>query len=110
MQWTRFKAVSLGALTLGVAAGSVALPAHAQTSVRVGWCTKAVTSATSPWAIAIKLGWIEEAALKLAVVPTAGSADCMKLVATREYVTALSGIEALATMREQGVKVKIFYT
>jgi NitT/TauT family transport system substrate-binding protein len=58
----------------------------------------------------MKLGWIEKAGLKLTVLPTAGSADCMKLVATRDYLIALSGIEALATMHEQGVKMKIIYT
>jgi len=106
MSRRRFAILSL--LILGAAAA--ALPAKAQTPVRVGWCTKAVTSATSPWAIAMKLGWIEKAGLTLSVTPTAGSADCMKLVATRDYLLALSGIEALATMREQGVKVKIIYT
>jgi NitT/TauT family transport system substrate-binding protein len=110
MRWTCSKALGLGMLTLGVAVATAALPANAQTPVRVGWCTKAVTSATSPWAIAMKLGWIEKAGLALTVIPTAGSADCMKLVATRDYLLALSGIEALATMREQGVKVKIIYT
>jgi len=89
---------------------SLVLPARAQTAVRAGWCTKAITSATSPWAIALKLGWTEKAGLALTVVPTAGSADCMKLVATRDYLLALSGIEALATMREQGVGMKIIYT
>ena len=110
MRSTRCKALAVGVLALTVAVATVALPAHAQTPVRVGWCTKAVTSATSPWAIAMKLGLIEKAGLSLTVLPTAGSADCMKLVATRDYLLALSGIEALATMREQGVKVKIFYT
>ena len=89
---------------------AVGTSAGAETNVRVGWCTKAVTSATSPWAIAMKLGWMEKAGLSLTVIPTAGSADCMKLVATRDYLLALSGIEALATMREQGVKMKIIYT
>jgi len=95
-------AACLALLTLGT-------PADAE-NVRVGWCTKAVTSATSPWAIAMKLGWLEKAGLSLTVIPTGGSADCMKLVATRDYLLALSGIEALATMREQGVKMKVFYT
>jgi NitT/TauT family transport system substrate-binding protein len=79
-------------------------------SVRVGWCTKAVTSATSPWAIAMKLGWLEKDGINLTVIPTGGMADCMRLVATRDYFLALSGLEALPTMREQGVKMKIIYT
>src|SRR5215470_8343785 len=97
------------ALAACLALFTLGTPAHAD-NVRVGWCTKAVTSATSPWAIAMKLGWLEKAGLRLTVIPTAGSADCMKLVATRDYLLALSGIEALATMREQGVKMKVFYT
>lgn len=106
----RLTSIVAALTTFAVAAGGLAAGAQAQTPVRVGWCTKAVTSATSPWAIAIKLGWIEKAGMKLTVVPTAGSADCMKLVATKDYLLALSGIEAVATMREQGVDMKIFYT
>jgi len=79
-------------------------------NVRVGWCTKAVTSATSPWAIAIKFGWLEKAGLGLTVVPTGGMADCMRLVATRDYLLALSGLEVLPTMRDQGAKLRIIYT
>jgi NitT/TauT family transport system substrate-binding protein len=103
-------AIAVVGLALLAFAGVDARPAHAETAVRAGWCTKAVTSATSPWAIAIKLGWIEQAGLKLAVIPTAGSADCIKLVAIGDYLLALSGIEALATMHEQGIKLKVFYT
>jgi NitT/TauT family transport system substrate-binding protein len=110
MRFTRFAALAAGVLSLGIVAMFAALTASAQTPVRSGWCTKAVSSATSPWAIAIKLGWIEKAGLRLTVVPTGGSADCIKLVATGDYLIALSGIEALATMREQGVKMQIFYT
>lgn len=101
-----FKVLSLAASLVISAVGTSA----AAENVRVGWCTKAVTSATSPWAIAMKLGWLEKAGLTITVTPTGGSADCMKLVATRDYLLALSGIEALATMREQGVKMKIIYT
>jgi NitT/TauT family transport system substrate-binding protein len=106
MQRIGFKALGLAIICVVSAIGA---PAVAE-NLRVGWCTKAVTSATSPWAIAMKLGWIEKAGVSISVIPTAGSADCMKLVATRDYLLALSGIEALATMREQGVKMKIIYT
>lgn len=106
--WQMLKNISLIFSFCLLAPGS-AVPVHAE-NARVGWCTKAVTSATSPWAIAMKLGWVEKAGLSLTVVPTGGSTDCMKLVATRDYLLALSGIEALATMREQGVKMKIIYT
>jgi NitT/TauT family transport system substrate-binding protein len=98
-------------LSLAVALSVLALEGpQAAEYMRVGWCTKAVTSATSPWAIAIKFGWLEKAGLSLTVVPTGGMADCMRLVATRDYVLALSGLEALPTMRDQGVKLRIIYT
>jgi NitT/TauT family transport system substrate-binding protein len=85
-------------------------PSTAAENLRVGWCTKAVTSATSPWAIAMKLGWLEKDGIALTVIPTGGMSDCMRLVATRDYFLALSGLEALPTMREQGVKMRIIYT
>jgi NitT/TauT family transport system substrate-binding protein len=101
-----FKVLGLAiSLTMLAFAGS-----QAAENVRVGWCTKAVTSATSPWAIAIKFGWLEKAGLSLTVIPTGGMADCMRLVATRDYLLALSGLEALPTMRDQGAKLKIIYT
>ena len=98
---------------LGLAASLVILAVGASASaenLRVGWCTKAVTSATSPWAIAMKLGWLDKAGLGITVIPTGGMSDCMRLVATRDYFLALSGLEALPTMREQGVKMRIMYT
>jgi NitT/TauT family transport system substrate-binding protein len=101
-----FKVLSLAALLVSLMVGS----SIGAENVRVGWCTKAVTSATSPWAIAMKLGWLEKAGISLTVLPTGGMADCMRLVATRDYFLALSGLEALPTMRDQGVKMKIIYT
>jgi NitT/TauT family transport system substrate-binding protein len=102
----RFKVLGLAlCLSITAFAGS-----QAAENVRVGWCTKAVTSATSPWAIAVKLGWLENAGLSLTVIPTGGMADCMRLVATRDYLLALSGLEALPTMRDQGAKLRIIYT
>jgi len=98
-------------LSLAVSLSVLALQgSQAAENVRVGWCTKAVTSATSPWAIAMKFRWLEKAGLSLTVVPTGGMADCMRLVATRDYMLALSGLEALPTMRDQGAKLRIFYT
>ena len=101
-----FKVLSLAAALVISMVGS----STGAENVRVGWCTKAVTSATSPWAIAMKLGWLEKEGIGLTVIPTGGMADCMRLVATRDYFLALSGLEALPTMREQGVKMKIIYT
>jgi NitT/TauT family transport system substrate-binding protein len=43
-------------------------------------------------------------------VPLAGSADCVKTVATREIPFALPSVEPLAAARAQGIRAKIFYT
>ena len=49
-------------------AGSTAL-ASAQTTVRVAWCAKTVSSAAAPFAIATKMGWYKEAGIKVELVP-----------------------------------------
>lgn len=110
MHWSNCRIAFVGFWALILSMGCVLSPASAQTPIRVGWCTKALSSAAAPWAIAIKQGWMAKAGITLTVLPTAGASDCMKLVATKDYLLALSGIEALATMREQGVKMKIIYT
>ena len=48
-----------------VLAALAATPAAAQTTVRVGWCAKTVTSAAAPYAIATKLGWFEKSGIKV---------------------------------------------
>src|SRR6516165_89643 len=60
-------AVAVVALALFAVVGVGTRPAHAQTAVRPAWCTKAVTSATSPWAIAT----MHEQRIKLKVFYTA---------------------------------------
>jgi NitT/TauT family transport system substrate-binding protein len=101
----RIAAVALIATSLIAAA-----PAQAQTTVRVGWCARTVSSAAAPYAIATKLGWYAQAGIKVELVPLPGSTDCVKTVATREIPYALPSIEPLAIIRPQGVKVKNFYT
>lgn len=85
-------------------------PASAQTTVRVGWCAKTVTSAAAPYAIATKMGWFEKAGIKVQLVPLPGSTDCVKTVATREVDYSVPSIEPLAIIRPQGVKALNFYT
>jgi NitT/TauT family transport system substrate-binding protein len=101
----RIAAVALVATSLFAAA-----PAQAQTTVRVGWCARTVSSAAAPYAIATKLGWYAQAGIKVELVPLPGSTDCVKTVATREIPYALPSIEPLAIIRPQGVKAKNFYT
>jgi NitT/TauT family transport system substrate-binding protein len=92
---------------LGIAAtGS----AQAQTTIRVGWCARTVSSAAAPFAIATKMGWYAAAGIKVELVPLPGSTDCVKSVATRDIPYSLPSIEPLAIIRPQGVKMKNYYT
>jgi NitT/TauT family transport system substrate-binding protein len=84
--------------------------AAAQTTVRVGWCARTITSAAAPYAIATKMGWFAQAGFQVQLVPLPGSTDCVKSVATRDVHYALPSIEPLAIIRPQGVKAKNFYT
>jgi NitT/TauT family transport system substrate-binding protein len=95
-------------IAAGLAAGIA--PAAAQTTVRVGWCARTVTSAAAPFAIATKMGWFANAGIKVELVPLPGSTDCVKTVATRDVNYALPSIEPLAIIRPQGVKAKNYYT
>jgi NitT/TauT family transport system substrate-binding protein len=88
----------------------LASPASAQTTLRVGWCAKTVSSAAAPFAIATKMGWFEKAGIKVQLVPLPGSTDCIKSVATKDIDYSLPSIEPLAIIRPQGVKALNFYT
>ena len=88
-----------------------ALSVHAEeTVVKVGFCARTITSAAAPFAIAMKRGWYAKAGLKVQLVPVPGSTDCVKLVATGDLPWSLPSIEPIPTVRQQGVKAKIFYT
>lgn len=102
---------------LGLAAGIAALgsllagtAAEAQTTVRVGWCARTISSAAAPFAIATKLGWYEKMGVKVELVPLPGSGDCAKFVATGETLLALPSVEPVSVMRGQGAKLKTYYT
>lgn len=82
----------------------------AESVVKVGWCSRTITSAAAPFAIATKMGWYQQAGIKVELAPLPGSTDCVKLVATGDLPYALASVEALPTVRTQGVKAKIFYT
>ena len=98
------------ALSLLVLATSAVGPVGAQTKLTVGWCSRTISSATSPFAIATKMGWYKAEGIEVELVPLPGSGDCVKNVATREVVAALPSVEPLAVARPQGIKAKIFYT
>ena len=84
--------------------------AQAQTTVKVGWCARTVSSAAAPFAIATKMGWFAQAGFKVELVPLPGSTDCVKTVATRDVHYSLPSIEPLAIIQPQGVKAKNYYT
>ena len=84
--------------------------AQAQTTVKVAWCARTVSSAAAPYAIATKMGWYAKAGIKVELVPMPGSTDCVKAVATRDVQYGVPSIEPVAIIRPQGVKIKNFYT
>jgi NitT/TauT family transport system substrate-binding protein len=100
-------AAGIALVLAGLAAAGAVV---AETTVRVGWCARTVTSAAAPFAIAAKLGWYRDAGIKVQLVPLPGSTDCVKEVATGDLPYALPSVEPLAIIRPQGVKAKIFYT
>src|SRR5947207_3378997 len=87
------------------------LTAPAQTRIRVGTCARTLTAGVgSQFAVAQKLGWFAQEGLDVVVVPLTGSTDCVKFVATREFVITLPSMQPLAIARQQGVRIKNFYT
>ncbi|MGH6943821.1 MAG: ABC transporter substrate-binding protein [Geminicoccaceae bacterium] len=94
-----------------LAVGALAIPsAHAETTLQVGWCSRTITSAAAPFAIATKLGWYEEADIAVELVPLPGSTDCVKNVATGEIPYALAAVAPVAIITGTGVDLKTFYT
>src|SRR4030095_3115897 len=75
----------------------------APTSIRVGWCSRTITSAAAPFAIATKMGWYATDGIKVELMPIPGSNDCLKFVATGEIAYSLPSVEPLAIIRAQGV-------
>lgn len=108
MIWRLFRLVVVNmAVWLAV---SPAFAGSDLTTVRVGWASRALTAQTAPFAVAIKMGWFREEGLEVELMPLAGSADCVKNVATRAVPFALASPEPLAVARLQGLKAKTFYT
>ena len=104
------KLLGLGLAVAGVAGIFAASAAEAQTTVRVGWCARTISSAAAPFAIATKLGWYEKMGIKVELVPLPGSGDCAKFVATGETLLALPSVEPVIVMRAQNAKIKTYYT
>ena len=94
---------------LGLIALLFALPAAAETTIKVGWCAKTISSAASPFAIAQKYGWFAERGIKVVVVPLAGAIDCVKQLATGEFLFTAPSIEPMVIIHPQGIHMKMFY-
>ena len=102
--------VLIAIVTLLTVAGA-AVPVVAQTAkVSVGWCSRTISGAAAPFAIATKMGWFRAEGIEVELVPLPGSGDCVKNLATREVMAALPSVEPLAVGRPQGIKAKVFYT
>jgi NitT/TauT family transport system substrate-binding protein len=87
------------------------LAATGRTRIRVGTCARTLTAGVgSQFAVATKMGWFAREGLDVEVVPLTGSTDCVKFVATREFLMTLPSMEPLAIGRQQGVRIKNFYT
>jgi NitT/TauT family transport system substrate-binding protein len=97
-------------LLSAVALAAGATFAQAQTTVRVAWCAKTVSSAAAPYAIATKMGWFAKDGIKVELVPMPGSTDCVKAVATKDVQYGVPSIEPVGIIRQQGIKIKNFYT
>jgi NitT/TauT family transport system substrate-binding protein len=100
----------LSAALAAVVTAITFVPAQAQTTVRVGWCARTVSSAAAPYAVATKMGWFTQAGFQVQLIPLPGSTDCVKSVATRDIHYSVPSIEPLAIIRPQGVKAKNYYT
>lgn len=104
-------ALILALAVLALVALAPVTPAAAQaTKLKVGWCSRTVSAAATPFAIATKVGWFKQEGIEVELVPLPGSTDCVKGVATRQVDFALPSVEPLAIGRPQGVKAKVFYT
>lgn len=100
----------IGAIALiGVLAFTASAGRAAETTIKVGWCARTITSAAAPFAIATKMGWFAEAGLKVELVPLPGSTDCVKLTATGDVAYSLPSVEPLVPIRLQGIKAHIWY-
>lgn len=105
MMYRLFVGLGLAALAFATTAAQAQIE-----TVRVGWCSRTVSSAGAPFAIATKMGWFEKAGIKIELVPLPGSGDCTKLVATGEIPFALPSVEPVLVIRPQGADVKMYYT
>jgi NitT/TauT family transport system substrate-binding protein len=86
-------------------------PASAETIlVKVGWAAPVISAASTPFAVAQKMGWFEASGIRLQLLATQGSVDLAKQIATGDILFGFPSVEPLVILRPQGVKAKMFYT
>ncbi len=107
--WRGAAPLVLGGLALGLGAAG-ARAATPLTKITSGFCSRTISSAASPFAIATKMGWFAQEGIEVDLPGVAGSTDCVRNVASRELDFALPSVEPLAVARPQGLKAKIYYT
>jgi NitT/TauT family transport system substrate-binding protein len=84
---TRLATVATLLLAFGLASAPAA---QAQARICVGTCARTLTAGVgSQFAVAFKMGWFAQEGLDVEVVPLTGSTDCVKFVATREFLLTL---------------------
>jgi len=97
-------------LMFALTAALWALPAAAETTIKVGWCASTISAAAAPFAIAEKMGWYAERGAKVIVTPLPGATDCVKQAATGALPFTVPSIEPALVMHGQGIKARTFYT
>ncbi len=107
--WRRSLLLALAVMVLSAFAPGARVLAQVA-RIKVGWCSRTVSAAAAPFAIAMKMGWFRQEGIEVDLVPFPGSTDCVKNVAIREVDFALASVEPLAIGRPQGIRAKIFYT
>ena len=107
----------LAALIVLCSTGFAITQTLAQTTVRVGWCSRTISSAVAPFAIATKMGWFAKDGIKVELIPLPGSTDCIKFVATGEISSAVASLEPYppfarraSKRRSSTPRIKVMFT
>lgn len=88
----------------------LAMPAAAETVLKIGWAAPVISAAAAPFAVAQRLGWFAAEGIAVQIIAMPGSTDVVKQVATGDLIYGFPSIEPATILRPQGVKAKTFYT
>ena len=76
--------------------------------LRVGFCSRVISSAAAPFAVATKMGWYKEDGVEVELVALAGSADCVKTIAPKRSRFPCRAWSRLRPLARRGSKRKSF--